>query len=408
MSQTRHVAIAALLLTISAAPVSAQKAKPAQPASGGLSACVQSYWPLAQARGVSRANFDTALQGITQDASIIALTKKQAEFSKPVWSYIAGAVSAGRVSTGQSRANEFASILASVESRFGGDKRAIMGIWGMETSYGSFTGDKGVFRSLATLACAKYRGEFFRDELISALAILEEGHVPARAMRGSWAGAMGHTQFMPSSFMKWAVDHNGDGAKDIWNSIPDALASTGNYLAKHGWVAGLPWGMEVELPAGFDFKLADRTQMRAFGEWARLGLQAADGSGLSRRGDAALFLPAGARGPAFLITKNFAVIKAYNNSDAYALGVAHLGDRIFGGGGIQGDWPTGEKQLSKTQRFDIQKRLTALGHYKGEVDGRLGEGTRQAIRAFQLQANLTADGYPTAVLHQSLMRGARN
>lgn len=360
---------------------------------------VQGLWPLARAEGVSRATFDAAFKGVTVDPAVIGLTKRQAEFVRPIWGYLDGAISATRLSRGRAAADEWADTIASAERTYGVDRRVIMGIWGMETNFGSYTGDMYVIRALATLAYAKYRGTFFRDELITALKILEEGHIaPARSMRGSWAGAMGQTQFMPSSFMKYAVDFNGDGAKNIWTDVRDALGSTAHYLKQFGWIAGQPWGFEVDLPAGFDYRLADRSRMRPFSEWAGYGVRRADERGFPRSGEAALYLPAGARGPKFLITANFAVIKKYNSSDAYALAVAHLGDRIYGGEPIAAAWPRKDKQLSLTQGKELQRRLVSLGFPMEKIDGKLGEASRAAIRSYQLQAGLLPDGYPTEAL----------
>ena len=216
-------------------------------------------------------------------------------------------------------------------------------------------------------------------------------------MRGSWAGAMGQTQFMPSSFMKYAVDFNGGGAKNIWTDTPDALASTANYLKQFGWKQGLPWGLEVSLPEGFDFRYADRKTRRSFAAWSNFGVKAAS-KPMPSNGDAALFLPAGAQGPAFLITENFDVIKKYNNSDAYALGVALLGDRIYGADGVQGEWPRHIKTLSRTESMEVQKRLVALGYRIEKIDGKLGENSRDAIREYQIKTGSVPDGYPSAAL----------
>jgi lytic murein transglycosylase len=368
---------------------------PAGAASADFRGFVAALWPDARAAGVSRATFDAAFAGVTPDPSVIAETKKQAEFVKPIWSYLDSAISGGRLARGRAAAEEWSSTLASAERQYGVPARIVLGIWGMETSYGGFTGNQYVIRSLASLAYARYRGTFFRDELIQALRILEEGHLSEpRAMKGSWAGAMGQTQFMPSSFVKYAIDFNGDGRKDIWSNRQDAIGSTANYLKQFGWVSGMPWGVEVTLPQGFDYRLADRTRMRQFSEWAGLGVTRADGEAMPR-GEAALFLPAGARGPKFLITPNFAVIRKYNNSDAYALAVAHLGDRIYGADPFEAAWPRGEKQLSMAQAKDLQRRLAALGYPMEKIDGKLGEKSREQIRAFQLRTGLLPDGHPT-------------
>lgn len=362
--------------------------------SQGFASFIEGLWPEAQRAGVSRATFDAAFAGVTPDPAILKLTKAQAEFSKPVWSYLDGAVSEARIRKGQAQASEWSQTVSAVERRYGVDPKIVIGIWGLETNFGSNAGNIYVIRALATLAHARYRDDFFKDELIMALLILEQGHIEREAMRGSWAGAMGQTQFMPSSFMKYAVDFNGGGAKDIWTSTPDALASTANYLKQFGWKPGIPWGAEVTLPEGFDFKLADRKTRRSFANWAALGVKPSNGeTGL--RGEAALFLPAGAEGPAFLVTENFDIIKKYNNSDSYALGVALLGERIYGADPLQGRWPRHIKALSRSEGIEVQKRLVALGYRIDKIDGKLGENSRDALRSFQLKHGGVPDGYPT-------------
>jgi lytic murein transglycosylase len=363
---------------------------------------VEGLWPEAKARGVSRRTFDEAFRNVTPDPKIVSLTKKQSEFVRPIWDYINGAISAQRLDRGRQLAGEWSDTLATVERTYGVPRSVVLGVWGMETNFGSFTGNIYAVRALVTLAYTGYRGDFFRDELITALQILEQDHIDRSEMVGSWAGAMGQTQFMPSSFMKYAVDGNRDGRRDIWRSVPDALASTANYLRQQGWQPGLPWGFEVELPEGFNF----RNLRHGFAAWKGLGLRRMDGQPMPRSGEATLFLPGGARGPAFLVTDNYAVIKTYNSSDAYAMGVAHLGDRLMGGQPIQGEWPSREPQLDKDQRQEIQKRLAALGHYVGETDGKFGSKTRDAVRNFQLQRGMVPDGYADlAVLRE--LRAAR-
>jgi lytic murein transglycosylase len=350
---------------------------------------VHGLWPAAKAWGVSRETFDEAFRGVTPDPKIVALTKKQSEFVRPIWDYINGAISAQRLDRGRQMADEWSRTLDAVERAYGVPRSVVLGIWGMETNFGSFTGSIYVVRALATLAYTGYRGGFFKEELLTALQVLEQDHVDSSKMLGSWAGAMGQTQFMPSSFMKYAVDGNRDGARDIWASVPDALASTANYLRQHGWEPGLPWGFEVRIPQGFDF----RHLRQGFAGWQQLGLRRMDGKAMPRVGEASLFLPGGANGPAFLVTANYDVIKAYNSSDAYAMGVAHLGDRLLGGPPIQGAWPKDEPVLDKDQRQELQKRLAGLGFYQGETDGKFGSKTRDAVRNFQLRHGLTPDGY---------------
>jgi membrane-bound lytic murein transglycosylase B len=367
-------------------------------AQGDFRRFVEALWPEARARGVSRATFDEAFQGVAPDPKIIALTKKQSEFVRPIWEYIRGAVSNERLARGRQLAAQYGDTLSGVERVYGVPRGVVLGVWGMETNFGSFTGSIYVVRALATLAYTRYRGDFFREELLTALQILENDHIDRATMLGSWAGAMGQTQFMPSSFMKYAVDANRDGRRDIWASVPDALASTANYLRQQGWQPGLPWGFEVELPEGFDF----RNLRQSFASWQGLGLRRLDSQPLPASGEATLYLPGGASGPAFLVTDNYDVIKTYNSSDAYAMGVGHLGDRIMGGAPIQGEWPVNEPQLDRGQRQELQRRLAALGLYAGETDGKLGSKTRQAVRAFQLQRGLVADGYASVGVLRAL------
>jgi len=363
---------------------------------------VQNLWPAARARGVSRATFDEAFRGVEPDAKIIALTRKQSEFVRPIWDYINGAISTDRLTRGRKMAGEWSQTLAAVERTYGVPREVVLGVWGMETNFGGFTGSIYVVRALSTLAYTGYRGEFFKEELLTALQILEAEHIDRDKMVGSWAGAMGQTQFMPSSFMKYAVDGNRDGVRDIWSSVPDALASTAHYLRENGWKPGLPWGFEVTLPRGFDF----RQHRQPLARWASTGLTRVDGKAIPRTGEASLFLPGGARGPAFLVTDNYDVIKSYNSSDAYAMGVAHLGDRLVGGPAIAGAWPKNEPVLDKDQREELQKHLAGLGLYTGDADGKLGSKTRDALRNFQVRRGLIPDGYADVAALREL-RAAR-
>ena len=393
----------ALAGCLMAGPVLAQQARP--PAAQtqeprqdqGFQSFLQGLWPLAQARGISRPTFDAAFRGLTPDASIIALTKKQSEFVAPIWTYLSNAVGGARIARGQAALAANASALGSIEATHGVPKEIVLGIWGMETGYGSFKGDKDVIRSLTTLAAARYRGVFFRDELLTALEMLEKGLAERSEMRGSWAGAMGHTQFMPSSYMKHAIGFGG-GHADVWDKPADALASTANYLKNFGWTPGLPWGFEVDLPAGYTYGLL----RGSFASFAAAGVTRPGGGRLPSSGEARLFFPAGHTGPAFLLTSNFDVIKTYNSSDAYALGVGHLADRIAGRPAIQADWPTAAPRLTKQQVQELQRRLKALGLYAGEGDGRVGSGVREAVRQYQARNRLIPDGYPTPALLAAL------
>jgi peptidoglycan lytic transglycosylase B len=350
---------------------------------------LETLWPKAQARGISRETFDLAFKGVTPDPKIAAVTQKQSEFAQPIWAYLDGAITAARLQRGRDLAQQWAPTLDAVESAYGVPRSIVLAAWGMESNFGGFSGRISVIRALATLAFARHRGGYFEKELIAALEMIELDHIRPSEMLGSWAGAMGQTQFMPSSFLAYAVDGDGDGKRDIWTSVPDALASIANFLKRHGWKAGLPWGFEIALPDGFDYQL----HRRSFADWAALGARRVDREPMPRSGEGLLFVPAGARGPAFLLSDNFFVIKSYNTSDAYALALGHLGDRIAGGSAIQGVWPRGEPLLSRDERIELQKRLAERGHYAGDADGRVGFKTRDAVRQFQLERGLLADGH---------------
>ena len=393
-----------LLVVIAVVALSVQQAQAAKAApDSGFQSFVQSLWPQAQARNVSRATFDAAFEGVTPNPKLIALTKKQAEFVKPVWDYLAGAVSAKRIGRGQEKRAEWKDTLARAQSQYGVDPSVVMGIWGMETDFGGFSGDNNVIRSLATLAYARYRGDFFKDELLNALQILQEGHIAPAAMTGSWAGAMGQTQFMPSSFLKYAVDFNRDGRKDIWTSVPDALGSTANYLKRSGWSSGRPWGFEVKLPAGYSGP-SGRTNKQPMASWASRGITRIDGRALGDE-SAGLLIPAGATGPAFLVTHNFDAIYAYNAAESYALAIALLSDRLRGGAGMATPWPNGERGLSRVERRELQGLLKTRGYDIGNADGVLGTKSRQAISDFQTRTGLTANGSASGRVLDALRKG---
>ncbi len=308
----------------------------ASEAAVGFRGFVEGLWPQARRRGVSRETFERAFADVTPDAAVLAKTKRQAEFVKPISVYLASAVSQSRIETGQARAKDWKATLEKADRTFGVDPYIVLGVWGLETNFGRNTGDLSTIRCLATLADARYRGDYFRRELLDALDILQQGHISAQAMQGSWAGAMGQTQFMPSAFKRYAIDFEGSGRKDIWRSVPTALGSTAHYLRRHGWVADQIWGCEVVVP---DRRASLGAGARPFAFWADAGVRRADGGGMGVGGEASLLVPAGPDGPHFLVTRNFKVIKSYNNSTAYALGVALLGERIAGSPPLQASWP---------------------------------------------------------------------
>ena len=345
-------------------------------------------------RGITRATFDAGVAGVTPDPAVIAAMRREPEYGKPLAAYLAGLVSPGRILTGQQKYAQWADTLHAVESRFGVDGAILVSIWGIESSFGESRDHWDVFRSLATLAQARFQHPLFRNELLSALMILQQGRVPRQQFVGSWAGAMGQPQFLPSSYLAYAVDFDGDGRPDIWTSVPDSLASIANYLQKFGWQPGLPWGFEVIAPQGFDY----RTSRGTFQEWATRGFRRADGAAFPRAGDAILFFPSGATGPAFLITGNFVVIKQYNNSDAYALAVGQLSDRIHGFGAIRAAWPENDFQASRSERIALQRKLADLGYKVADFNGHLDFDLRDNIREVERRFGMVADGYPSRAL----------
>ena len=373
-----------------------------------LAALVGALWPDAQRRGVARDLFDRALAGLEPDTEIFLLLESQPEHVAAPWDYMGRLVSETRIENGRKKLAEHTDALAAIEQRWGVDRHVVVAIWGVESSYGNNTGTRGVIRSLATLAVGDpRRPDFWRTELLTALAILQRGDITLERMTGSWAGAMGHTQFMPSSYAAHAADFDGDGRRDIWGSATDALASTANYLKAAGWVTGEAWGMEVVLPAGFDHGQAVAGTARAPTEWQALGVTTPGGRDWPRLGRSSIVLPAGARGPAFLTGVNFRAILRYNNAVPYALAVGHLADRIAGGPGLAGIWPTEDPPLSKAQREELQRRLAALGYQVGSADGVIGQQTRVAIRAWQKRQGLPEDGWAGERLLERLREGAR-
>ncbi|MDB5528748.1 MAG: lytic murein transglycosylase [Devosia sp.] len=355
---------------------------------------VRGLWPQAEAKGVSRQAFEASFAGYAMIPKVLELSRKQPEFTKTVGQYIAGAVTDARATKGRAMRSEWNQTLTGSAQRWGVQPEIVLAIWGMETNFGGFMGGENTIYALATLTEGGYRPDYFRNELLTALRIVSDGHVTPGNMVGSWAGAMGHTQFMPSSFMSYAVDYNGDGRKDIWNSVQDALGSTANYLHEFNWRPGETWGYEVHLPNGFDYAKARQMERASIGQWAQLGITRSNGKPFPRASDTArLYMPAGASGPTFLLLPNFDVIKRYNNSDSYALAVGHLADRIIGGGEFISGWPANDYALNANQKVELQALLNRRGFNVGTPDGAIGPKTRAAVIAFQQQAGLPADGF---------------
>ncbi len=357
----------------------------------------------ALAGGIQPPVFDRAFAGVEPDPAVIRADRSQPEFTRPVWEYLEGALSEQRVRNGQRLLGLNAELLEQLEARYGVDRQALVAIWGMESNFGQNMGSKSVIRSLATLAFEGRRPQFAHDQLLAALSILQNGDVRPERMIGSWAGAMGQTQFIPSTYNSHAVDFDGDGRRDIWDSTADALASTAHYLQASGWRRGQPWGVEVQLPAGFDYAQADMGIRKSLQEWRQLGL-ALPGGAIQGSEQASLLLPAGYRGPAFLVLDNFRSILRYNNSTSYALAIGLLGERFRNRGQIVAAWPRGDTPLSRSERLELQTLLASNGFDPGGTDGIIGANTRQAVRGFQKRLGWPADGYPTSELLRVLRR----
>lgn len=384
----------ALALMALAAPV-AKGQEMAAGTEAGLQDWVAGFRGRALAAGISSATFDAAMADVHFLPDVVERDRKQDEFTKTIWDYLDKAVSDDRIAAGQKALKAQADLLDRIEARYGVDRHVVLAIWGLESAYGAVRGDVPTLSALATLAYDGRRGDFFEAELVGALRIVQAKDVAPARMLGSWAGAMGHTQFMPSSFLAYAVDYDGSGKPDVWGDDPtDALASTAAYLANFDWKTGARWGDEVLLPEGFDYELAGNRTQKPVSAWAALGLRGAEGD-LPKEAWAALLLPAGARGPAFLVYDNFAAIEAYNKADSYVIAVGHLADRIRGAGPFKAHWPRDLRALTLPERIQMQSLLLQAGLYGGEADGKIGPLTLSAVKAFQKSQGLIPDGYPS-------------
>jgi len=366
-------------------------------AAAEFGSCVAGLWPEAARRGITRANFERFTAGLTPDLSIMDKLDAQPEFTKAPWDYLDLLVSDDRIARGRALVAQYAPAFAAMERAYGVDRHIVAAIWGVESNYGTQGGDRPVIRSTATLACVGRRRDFFRGEFLATLEILQRGDVPPDRLVGSWAGAFGPTQFMPTSFLRYAVDFDGDGHRDVVDSVPDVIASTANNLKTDGWVPGESWGYEVVLPARFDYLLADSSRRMTLRQWQSLGLRRADGQAFPRPADRAfLLLPAGARGPAFLMLKNFGVIMKYNPAEAYALAIGHLADRMRGGAPFVQGWPRDERVLTLDERYQMQQLLARRGYNVGDPDGLIGPRTRLAIRDFEAAIGAIPDGFASS------------
>ena len=356
--------------------------------------CLARLKPQAAARGVPAAAFDRFMAGVTADRGVLELLNAQPEFTTPIWDYLAGLVDDERVADGQAMLQTHRELLARVSQVHGVDPETVVAVWGVESDFGRVSGKRPLLQSLSTLSCFGRRQAFFRGEFLATLKLLQDGDLADPAITGSWAGAFGHTQFMPSTYARIAVDFDGDGRRDLVGSIPDALASTARYLERSGWQAGQPWGYEVKLPANFDAALAGRTNRRPLSDWVARGVVRIDGGAIAPSdARSALLLPAGIGGPALLVFRNYDAIYSYNAAESYALAIATLADRLRGGGGFVAPWPTDDPGLSRAQRRELQALLLARGHDIGSADGIIGNATRRAIQAEQQRLGLSpADG----------------
>ncbi len=384
---------AALLLALAPAPAIAQAV--------AFRSCVAELRSTAIGKGIAAATVDGAFAGVEPDEEVLRALEDQPEFRLSIWDYLAALVDEERVADGRERLAKWAPVLEEIERRYGVDRHVVVAFWGVETDYGRVMGRRSLVRSLLTLSCNPRRQGFFRGELMATLRILDGGDIPAEALVGSWAGAFGQTQFMPSTWQRLAVDFDGDGRRDIVGSVPDALASTAHYLQRAGWISGQPWGAEVRIPPGYSGPAGRSTRM-PMAKWSALGVRMLDGSAPSGEASAALLLPAGPRGPAFLVLRNFSAIFAYNAAESYALSVAHLADRLRGAGPFSTPWPTDDPGLSRAERREVQERLVARGADIGVPDGIIGSRTRAAILEFQKANGLRADGRAGQALLKAL------
>ena len=364
----------------------------------------------AAGKGVDGAGFDRLTATLAPDMTVLPLLNQQPEFTTPIWDYLAALVDQQRVDDGRAMLVEHAATLARAEAEYGVDPATVVAVWGVESDYGRSFGKRPLLTSLSTLSCFGRRQPFFQGEFIATLQLLAGGDLRDPGITGSWAGAFGHTQFMPSTYQRIAVDFDGDGRRDLVGSIPDALGSTANYLKRSGWRTGEPWGYEVKLPAGFNAAQAGRTNRKPLSAWVAQGLRRVDGSaidGVAADARSAVVLPAGASGPAFIVFKNFDAIYSYNAAESYAFAIAHLADRLRGGAAFATPWPTDDPGIGRIERRELQQLLLDRGHAIGEVDGMVGTLTRRAIVVEQARLGITpADGRAGLRILEALRREA--
>ena len=359
--------------------------------------CVAGMWPDAARRNISQDNFQRFTAGLTPDLRIMDLLDAQPEFTKSIWDYLDILVNDNRLAKGREVLAKYKAQFDATERAYGVDRYIIAAIWGIETNYSTQIGDRSVLQSTATLACIGRRQDYFRDEFLSTLEILNRGELRPEQLHGSWAGAFGATQFMPTAFKRFAVDADGDGRRDVVDDPADLIASTANNLKKDGWQPGQSWGYEVVVPQGFNYMLADRAKAMTFAQWEQMGLKRATGQPFPASNEKVYLLaPAGAQGPGFLMMQNFRVIMKYNPAEAYALAIGHFADRLRGGQPFVQAWPREERTLSRAERLEMQQLLAQRGFYRGTPDGQFGGQTREALRNFQASIGAPADGFASA------------
>ena len=382
-SERYALAVSALILVLGASPARAD-----------FASCLAGLRSHATSQGISAQIFDSSTAGVEPDMKIIELMENQPEFKTPIWDYLGTLVDEEKVAEGKAMLRKYSGALASAEQRYGVDRHAILAVWGVESDFGKAGGKWPLMQALPTVICyGKRRQDYFRGEFVAALKIIQRGDLSAEKMRGSWAGAFGQTQFMPSTYLRLGVDGDGDGRSDLVDSIPDALHSTANYLAKAGWQTGQPWGYEVRVPDGYSGP-SGRSNKQSLGSWSARGITKIDGSALGGPPTAALLLPAGADGPGFIVFKNYDAAYSYNGADSYALAISLLSDRLKGKAGIKTPWPTDDLPLAREERRELQRLLTARGYDVGEPDGAIGAKTRSAIKDVEGKIGLPQTGRP--------------